>query len=188
MSIQRETYHELLHAMMFALVKQELNFVQVGSVLWAAAQPDTEETTHCVTHKVRERLTDWSESDKGMLIGVETVLMTFRCGNIHGPCTKGQHTVAMTRVIGHQGWEPDNVSSSVNFNQAILDATMSLHPDKTGDKNVSSSNGSQRDLISAFREMFMQQEPEKSIEKEIDQFRAELDKLFPSTPGKEEGT
>lgn len=191
MSIQRETYAELVHAMIVSLVQEKLNFGQVSSVLWACAQPSTEESTIDVTHKVREALDDWSELDKGMLIGVETVILAFDCSNIHGPCEKGRHAVAMTRVIGSRNWDPDRVQSQHNFNQTILDATMHVHPDgpnAEGKVNtIHNKGGLHADLISAFRDMFMQQ-PEKRIDKEVDDFRAELDKLFPSTPGKEEGT
>lgn len=190
MSVERETYTELLHSMMFAWVEGQLSLPQVASVLYATAQPDTEETTTDVTHEVRRALTDWSEMNKGMLLGVETVLLTFNCVNVHGVCAKGKHTVAMTRVIGSMGWEPEEVSSQHDFSKVVLDATMAHHPDQgtREGKVVSniSNRGAIRDLIGTFRDMFMQQ-PEQKMEKEIDEFRAELDKLFPSTPGKEEG-
>ena len=182
MSIQRETYTELLHSMVFAWAESQLSLPQVSSVLWACAQPSTTEETIDMTHEIRDELTDWSELDKGMLITIETVLLTFNCVNIHGVCSKGKHTVAMTRVVGSTNWEPERVSSVHNFNQIVLDATVRHKPGETlGDNVVSHVRGSQRDLINAFRDMF-NDPPEVGIDKEVTSFREELDKLFPSAP------
>lgn len=178
MTVERETYTELLHSMMFAWAQSQLNLSQIASVLYACAQPDTTEETEDLTMKVREALTDWSEMDKGMLIAVECITMTFRCNNVHGPCEKGKHAVNMTRVIGSMDWEPENVNSVHDFSKVILEITVG--PDPKG-KVISQGRGSYHDLIGAFRDMFLEQ-PEQTIEKEMDAFRAELDELFPSAP------
>jgi len=185
MTVERETYNELLHAMIFAYAGNQLTLPQIGSVMWACAQPDTTEGTTDVTHGVRAALTDWSEMDKGMLICVESVQLTFKCVNLHGPCNKKQHSVMMTRVIGSMDWEPEAVSSSHVFSEVILQETLKLNPQHEGGRVVSNSRhrhpGSYADLIGTFRDMFMEP-PEQAIDKEIDQFRAELDALFPSAP------
>jgi hypothetical protein len=181
MTIERETFTELLHSMMFAFAQSQLSLPQTASVVWACAQPTTIEETIDMTEEVRAALNDWSEMDKGMLIAVECVQMTFLCVNIHGPCKKEKHTVHMTRVIGSMDWEPENVSSVHDFSEVIMQATMSHHPDPAQGKLVSNRKGRYNDLIGAFRDMFLEQ-PENTIDKEIDEFRAELDKLFPSAP------
>jgi len=183
MSVHIETYRELTHSMLFALAQRQLSLPQITSVLYACAQPTTEENVIDVTQEVRAALTDWSEQNKGMLIGVETVQLTFQCVNIHGPCKKGRHTVNMTRVIGSMEWEPEQVQSSLDFNDVIVQTTMQHHPDgpDTKGKVVSHAAGGQADLIGYFRDMFAAQ-PDQVVEKEISEFRAELDALFPSVP------
>ena len=181
MSVERETYTELTHSMMFALAQDQLSMPQIASVLYACAQPDTTETTTDITHEVRAALTDWSEQDKGMLIAVETVRMHFRCVNLHGPCKKGEHDVHMTRVIGSMDWEPEMVSSVHNFNDVVLEC---MHPLRKADgsldgKVVARRRGTRSDLITEFRKLFMDESP---IEREVKDFRAELDALFPSAP------
>ena len=182
MSVQRETYSELAHSMIYAYAGEQLTMPQVASVLYACAQPDTSEKTTDLTHEVRDALTDWSEQDKGMLIAVEHVEMKFRCVNIHGPCKKGEHTVNMTRVIGSMDWEPEMVSSKHNFNDVIMDC---MHIPRREDGTIDGKlipgrrGGGRGDLISEFRKLFLDESP---IEREVKDFRAELDALFPSAP------
>lgn len=187
MSVARETYSELVHSMMFAFVQDQLSMPQIASVLYACAQPDTTEDTTDITHEVRDALTDWSETDKGMLIAVETVKMHFKCVNLHGPCKKGEHDVHMTRVIGSMDWEPEMVSSKHDFSEVVLDCMHPLRkPDGTPDgKVVSRRKGGASNLISEFRKLFVDENP---IEREVKDFRAELDALFPSNQPKEGGS
>lgn len=181
MSIQRETYTELMHSMIFAFASEQLTLAQLSSVLFACAQPDTTEETTDLTHDVRAGLTDWSEMNKGMLIAVEAVKLTFRCHNIHGPCKQDQHSVFMTRVIGSMDWVPEQVSSQHVFSDVILAATMKLNPGQGHGRAIRPRRGTYAELIGAFRDMFLEQ-PEQRVEKEVSEFRAELDKLFPSAP------
>ena len=187
MTVERETFTELTHSMIWAYAQQNLTLPQITAVLYACAQPDTTEEMTDMTHDVRNALTDWSESDKGQLICVETVRLTFQCHNIHGPCEKGSHAVNMTRVIGSVGWEPEYVTSIHNFSQVVLDETVKHHPDGPGGKFVNSRhrNAGPKDLIDAFRSIFDMNEPR--IDKEVKDFRKELDELFPSTPNPQEG-
>jgi hypothetical protein len=185
MSVQRETYAELTHSLIFAYAGGQLSAPQIASVLFACAQPDTTEETTDITHEVRDGLTDWSEQDKGQLIAVEHVHMKFRCVNIHGPCKKGEHTVNMTRVIGSMDWEPEMVSSQHDFNEVIMNCMgVPRHADGTIDGKLipGRKGGSRGDLISAFKKLF--DEPGDPIEQEVKDFRAELDALFPSNPPK----
>jgi len=183
MTVARETYTELCHSMTFAFAQGQLSMPQVAGVLYACAQADTTETTTDITHEVRAALTDWSEQDRGMLIAVETVRMHFKCVNLHGPCKKGEHDVHMTRVIGSMGWEPEMVSSKHDFSDVVLDC---MHPirkaDGSPDGKVISrrKGGGASDLIAEFRKLF--DEGASPIEKEVKDFRAELDALFPSNP------
>lgn len=192
MTIERETYTELVHSMLWGFVQQQLTLPQVASVLHSVAQQDTTEETVDLTNIVRDALTDWKESDKGQIVAVETVKMTFKCrGNVHGPCEKGEHTVQMTRVIGSMGWEPEEVSSIHDFGQVIMEATVDKHPDGKEGKFVTARHnkrdrGSQADLINAFQRIFDEQ-GNPGIDQEVRDFRAELDKLFPSAPTQEKG-
>lgn len=185
MSVERETFTELTHSMLFAFAEGQLSMPQIASVLYACAQADTTETTTDITMEVRAALTDWPEQDKGQLIAVETVSMHFKCVNLHGPCKKGEHDVHMTRVIGSMDWEPEQVSSVHDFSEVVLDC---MHPLRKADGSLDgkvvshhkSRGGSRSDLISAFRKMF--DDDDSPIEQEVKDFRAELDALFPSNP------
>lgn len=190
--ISRETYTELVHAMLFAVAKGELQIGQISSVLFATAQSDTIEETIDLTKDVRHRLTDWSQESKGRLIAIECVRLTFRCQNIHGPCKLGKHQVMMTRIMGSTTWRPESIVSQHDFDQVVLEATQAQHntdPDGEVDRFVV-SRGRGVGLADAFAEMFAR-EAEETIDTKIDDFRAELDALFPSTPNpqprKEEG-
>lgn len=188
MTVERETYAELTHSMMFAFAGGQLSMPQVASVLYACAQQTTTEETTDITMKVREALTDWPEQDKGMLICIEVVKMTFQCVNIHGPCAKGHHTVNMTRVIGSMDWDPDMVSSQHDFSEVLIESMGVIRTDdgELDGKLVNTKRkGSRRDLIEAFQSIF--DSVENPIDKEVKDFRAELDALFPSTQTKEGG-
>lgn len=185
MTVERETYTELLHAMMFAIVKDDLSIGQAASVMFACAQPDTTEELIDMTRDVRDRLTDWSQESKGRLIAIEGVKMTFKCVNMHGPCERGEHTVFMARICGSDMWRPEDVVSRHNFDEVLLEVIKAQHPH--GDQQFRVRHGQVgRGLIGAFAEMFAEQ-PE-SIDDKVKDFRAELDALFPSNPqpGKEE--
>jgi hypothetical protein len=190
--INRETYVELVHAMMYAVARGELKIGQISSVLFACAQQDTTEEVIDLTTDVRHRLTDWPHESKGRLISIECVRLTFQCQNIHGPCDRGQHQVMMTRIIGSNTWSPESVVSQHNFDQVVLEATQAQHnagvdgSDPVDKFVVSRAKGST--LMGAFAEMFANEEDE-TIDSKIDDFRAELDALFPSNPQprKEEG-
>lgn len=187
MTVERETYAELTHSMMFAFAGGQLSMPQVASVLYACAQQTTTEETTDITMQVREALTDWPESDKGMLIAIEVVRMTFKCVNIHGPCKKGEHSVNMTRVIGSMDWDPEMVSSQHDFSDVIIECMGVPHREEDGGKVVNRKRkGSRRDLIEAFQSIF--DSVENPIDKEVKDFRAELDALFPSTQTKEGGS
>ena len=184
--IERETYVELIHSMLYALVREQLGLPQVASILHACAQPDTNEEVNDVTIPIRDALTDWSEENKGQIVAVEIVKITFNCsGYVHGACEKGHHTVALTRIIGSTGWSPDDVASSVDFNQTIMEATQAAHPDGPGGKYVASKKSRGDSLITAFKELFALGGNEQ-IESEVKDFRAELDALFPSAPTTQE--
>lgn len=185
MSIDKETYIELTHAMMFAIAKSDLTVAQAAQVMYACAQPDTTEEHIDITRPIRDRLTDWSQESKGRLIAVEAVRLNFACVNMHGPCKKGNHTVMMARICGSAIWRPENIVSQHNFDEVVLDVIKEHHP-RGDDERFVVSTGPGSGLASAFAEMFAQQ-PE-TIDDKVQDFRAELDALFPSNPqpGKEE--
>ena len=183
MTTERETYTELLHALIWAYAQGNLKLPQVAAILYSCAQPNTVEEVADITPKVRGALSDWSEQDRGMLIAVETVQITFQCTNIHDGCEKGQHTVTMTRVIGSMNWQPEHVVSMHNFQQVIMDETIKQHPDGPEGRFVASQHQAgarPSDLISAFQRIFDQAAP--VIDQKVKDFRAELDELFPSIP------
>jgi hypothetical protein len=173
--------------MMYAVARSELKIGQVASVLFACAQTDTTEETIDLTKEVRKRQTEWPQESKGRLIAIECVRLTFRCQNIHGPCDRGVHQVMMTRIIGSNLWKPESVVSQHNFDQVVLEETQAQH--NTGDKDDKFvvSRGRGATLMGAFAEMFAK-EAEETIDSKIDDFRAELDALFPSTQTKEGGS
>lgn len=186
MTVNRETYTELVHSMVWSLATNELTLGQISSVLFACAQENCTEETEDLTGEVRDALTDWSEVDKGQLVSCELVRMTFQCHNIHGPCDKGEHAVNMTRIIGSMGWEPENVTSTHDFHDVIMNVTIAHHPEGAGGKFVSSrrGGGGPTDLIDSFKQMFGVDD--RKIESEVRDFRAELDALFPSAPSTQE--
>lgn len=186
MTIERETYIELLDSMLHAVAVNDLTLSQAAGVLFSCAQPTTTETAIDLTMQTRAALTDWKESDKGQLVAVETVQLRFDCGGqVHGPCEKGHHVVQMTRCIGSMGWSPEGVNSIHDFNQILKDLTIAQHPDGPGGKYVASHKKGSHDLVDMFRDLF--QTNANTIDSEVKDFRAELDELFPSAPTQEKG-
>jgi hypothetical protein len=178
--MKQETYIELTHAMMFAIAQSDLTIPQAASVMFSCAQPDTTEELLDVTKEVRNRLTDWPHASRGKLIAVECVRITFQCNNIHGPCDRGQHQVMMARIMGNNQWRPHDVVSSIDFDNVVLEVIQEQHADPTQKFRATSSKIGGSSLMGAFAEMFANQ-PEDQIDRKIEDFRAELDSLFPTT-------
>jgi len=188
MTIERETYTEIVHSMVYAMAIREMNLVQITAILYACAQESTTEEALDITQQVRERLTDWSQEDRGRIIAIEMIIVKFKCQKLHGPCKKGEHAMMLTRIIGTQEWRPEKVSSSVDFNEAVLDAMHTIRPSADGETaKVIHNRGLSHTLSGLFAEMFG--EETETIEDKVRDFASELDALFPSNPqpGKEEG-
>lgn len=185
MTVDVEIFTELTHSMMYAVARQELTINQASIVLFSCAQPSTTVDVIDLTRQARAALDDWSQESKGRLIAVEAVRVRFDCMNVHGECKKGEHHVMMTRILGTAHWSPDSVVSTHDFEQTILNLTIEQHPSGDDEKFVVSRSRASG-LAGAFAEMFGQEA--ETIDDKVNDFRAELDALFPSNPppGKEE--
>lgn len=195
--VRRETFVEVTHSMVMALAMDDLNIGQIAMLLHQCADAKATEVTLDITKEVRDELDDWSEEQKGHIIGIELVHIRMPCHNGHpredgtpGPCEKGYHTLQMTRVIGGPAWDPATIGSRHRFEDVVVRVSSAKHPEHgknpliLGRRNKAIGEYS---LKEAFNRQFGQAE---QIEKEVEDFRAELDKLFPSVnpqPRKEEG-
>lgn len=197
--VQRETYIEITHSMVMALVSEDLGIAQIALLLHQCADPKATEETMDITKEVREALTDWSEASKGHIVGIEVVHIRMPCHNGHpnpdgsnDPCPKGFHTLQMTRVIGGPGLNPYQVSSQHRFDDVVVKVSAAKHPEHGKDPLILGTRSKaigESSLKDAFNRHFGEQA--EQIDKVVDDFRAELDKLFPSVnpqPGKEEGS
>lgn len=195
--VQRETYIEITHSMVMALAMDDLNIAQIAMLLHQCADAKATEETLDITNQVRDALDDWSEEHKGYIVGIELVHIKMPCHNGHpredgtpGPCTKGYHTLQMTRVIGGPQWDPARIGSRHRFEDVIVRISSEAHPEHGKDPLILGRRRPVGDysLKEAFSRQFGEQA--QKVDKLVEDFRAELDALFPSVnpqQGKEEG-
>ena len=194
MTISREAFIEMVAAIISGIAEQKIPLGGACHLLYALAQPTVEEERIDVTDEVLAKLPDWNEYNKGQLLSVEVLHLHFPCSTLgahegdHEGCEKKRHTCQMTRVSGAPGWRPTKVASEFNFDDAVVATSMPYHPEydpndpDNGGLNVAGSPDGT--LEGAFKRLF----GGAKIDKEVADFRAELDALFPSppVPGKEE--
>lgn len=195
--VRRETFIEVTHSMVMALAIHDLDIAQIAMLLHQCADAKATEETLDITQEVRAALDDWSEESKGHIIGIEVVHIRMPCHNGHlnedgspGPCEKGFHTLQMTRVICGPQWDPNRIGSRHRFDDVIVKIATAMHPEHgkspliLGRRTAIGEHG----LKEAFNRTFGEQA--EKIDRAVEDFRAELDKLFPSVnpqQGKEEG-
>jgi hypothetical protein len=196
--VRRETYVEVTHSMVMALAMHDLNMAQIAMLLHQCADAKATEETLDITKEVRAELDDWSEESKGHIVGIEVVHIRMPCHNGHpnedgtpGPCKKGFHTLQMTRVIGGPDWDPATVGSRHRFEDVVVRVSTAMHPEHGKDPLILGRGHravGEQGLKEAFNRTFGEQA--EQIDKVVEDFRAELDALFPSVnpqQGKEEG-
>lgn len=197
MKVARETYTEVTHSLVMAILERELNVPQVAMLLHHIAQPKASETRTDITHEIRAALTDWSQESRGRIIAIEVVHVKFPCHNAHGEpggdgkCEKGFHVLQMTRVITQTDFDPHSVSSRHNFEELIVRLSTAHHPEGPDKLRLAGHGRGRRGggLAETFTRIFGK-EAQADIDRTVEDFRKELDDLFPSVnpqPGKEEG-
>jgi len=190
MKVERETYIEVVHSLVMAILERELDLPQVAMLVHHIAQPEATETRIDITSEIRAALDDWSQEAKGRLIGIEVVHITFPCHNAHGNpdgdglCEKGSHVLQMTRVIGQTSFDPDTITSRHNFADVVVRISTAHHPESPDALRLAGSGRGKRagTLAASFRRIFGEQATEE-IDRKVEDFRKELDDLFPSVRG-----
>ena len=197
MKVARETYVEVTHSLVMAILERELDLPQVAMLLHHIAQPSATETRIDITGEIRNALDDWSQEAKGRIIGIEVVHVRFPCHNAHGNadgdgnCEKGFHILQMTRVIGQTSFDPETVTSRHKFEDVVVRISTAHHPESPDAlKLAGHGRGNRgRGLSESFKRIFGEQ-AKQEIDRKVEDFRKELDELFPGVnpqPGKEEG-
>lgn len=197
MKVARETYIEVVHSLVMAILERELNISQVAMLVHHIAQPEATETRIDITGEIRAALDDWSQEAKGRIIGIEVVHVRFPCHNAHGNpegdgnCEEGFHVLQMTRVIGQTSFDPETVTSRHKFEDVVVRLSTAHHPAGPEALKLAGHGRGARGgtLAAAFQRMFGEQAKE-DIDRKVENFRKELDDLFPSVnpqPRKEEG-
>lgn len=183
--ITRESFVEMVCAIMSGVAEDKIPLGGASHLLYALAQPAVYEHRINITDEVLAKLPDWNEYNKAQLLSVEVVQINFPCSTLgthegdHVGCDKGKHTCQLTRVSGAPGWRPTNVASEYDFDDAVVTTSTPYHPDwDPNDGDNLHANVGDAGLAKAFKRLL----GGAKIEKEVAQFRKELDDLFPSAP------
>jgi hypothetical protein len=162
--IEPTVYMELMMSLLGATVSNELTPLTMGEILYAAAQPEATAVEHDILEEVRAELTDWTQSD---LAGLKECILV----QIELPKEDKHDQVAqIIRLATERGWHWSQVHSArKNLDDVITMVGARYIPEGVKGKMLRQTG--QINLDGNFK---------KNIEHEVDSFRAELDRLFPS--------
>ena len=161
-------------------------------VLWAAAQDTAFENKIDIRDEIFLKL-DWSEEDKAHLHTVELIQIWYGCSmRNEDPEKHGEHSIPLAQIVRigsdkttereEDDWDPRKVMSDYNFDMVIEQIANDHHK---GKMHTFQSHG--RVISSRVRQSFANhfaKRTEAKVEKEVNEFRKELDQLFPSAPEK----
>lgn len=192
--ISPETWMELCESIISVELTEDGEGFDLASavmVLWAAAQDTAYENKIDILPEILLRL-DWSQEDRDKLDVVELLQVWYGCSmRLEDPENHKDHSVPLAQIVRigtkrdkeDEDWNPHTVQSDYNFDMVIEQIANDHH---AGKMHTFQSHG--RVISSRVRQSFhnhFAKRAEVKMEKEVDEFRKELDALFPT--GDEKG-
>lgn len=195
--IPPETFMELVESLVVQPdVCTNVGLPSIVMILWMTAQESSYELIHDITEEVRFKLGDWPDDEKAKLHQIEIRQLFFGCEmRLEDPETHKDHSIPIAQILRigttaetkETGWHWSQVVSDYDFELVVQGICDEYHQQVTGHEHQSSVVIGSRVVQSTVREQFAEQLRKPKIEREISEFRAELDALFPSTPPPEGG-
>jgi len=167
MALEPEEYvHVYLHIAR-AMYEQQVTIIVAAEICHYAAQPTTDAELHDIIDEVKAELYDWLPSDLAALKECTVMCLV-------GPDSDGVKRCAQLASMATEGgWNGGLIHASrVNINDVMDMVCKRYLPD---DVDVTGMYCASGNIEFGTAEQF-----KRNVEREVDRFREELDRLFPS--------
>jgi len=180
MSLDPEQYVEFFVSVARGMYDRQLDIGAAAELCYTAAQPNAQATVIDILDELRTELSDWIPSDLNSIYECNIMQIVFDSHDNPGDPEK-RNVVQIVRLAVAPGWHWSHVHASrTNIDDAITEVGRRHLPDYA--EHV--------EMVRRTRDLAHQPTPKgfnplfrNNIEAEVDKFREELDRLFPTQEG-----
>jgi hypothetical protein len=181
MSLTPEQYVEFFVSVARGMYDRQLDIGAAAELCFTAAQPNAVATIVDILDDLKAELTDWIPSDLNSIHECSIVQIVFDSFDNPGDGEK-RNVAQVVRLAVAPGWHWSHVHASrTNIDDAITAVGRKHLPDYAEDVQMvrrTKALGDQPIARGGFNPLFR-----NNIEAEVDKFREELDRLFPTQEG-----
>jgi hypothetical protein len=180
MSLEPSLYVDLTIALLRGMLEETLPIAHAAQLLYMAAQPETMAVEHDIIDDVKAELTNWTLDDLDGLRECVVIQVEMKCiDDEHDhPDDERPHNIAqVVRLATRPDWDPQHVHPNrTQLDEVISAVGRRFLPPGVNEEHIILA-ASPRPVGRHLRDLLM---GGNRVEAEVSEFRAELDRLFPS--------